>query len=278
MLNDRLATSFALVAPANADLQRRILLPFTAIKGLHDTHVTGFAPDVRAALAKGMAVPLPSVTACCDAAAAHMAAGDLAMAARNPQDALDLYIQAFHAIHILILGRTRRVLADVFFHAPIVSGQFAGQTGMSARVLLRLQLVSRCVLAYIHLQLPAEAAFWGLRTMRIMRDSLDASFEDFLANFAGGADVGMIYVRTGVALWMLEQAGEKEELEACVWDGFESRDGVHMAKSERVWRVARGYVRGATRAQMRAELRRFGVAEEVMRWFADREDGARAEV
>jgi hypothetical protein len=272
MLNDRLATSFALLSAANTALQRRILLPFTAIKGLHDTQVTGFAPDVKSALAHGMAVPLPSVTQCCESAASHMALGDVAMAAHNPSAALDAYIAAFHAIHILIHGRTRRVLADVFFHVALSSGRFAGSTGTAVRVTLRLQLVSRCVLAHLHLQRPGDAAFWGLRTMRIMRDSLDAEFEAFLAAFPGGADVASIYVLTGVALWMLEQAGNQDELDRCLWDGFEGQG----AKSEEVWRVARRYVRGSGRAEARGWLRGFGVPGEVVGWFADGEEGTEA--
>ncbi|KAH7406476.1 hypothetical protein DE146DRAFT_392249 [Phaeosphaeria sp. MPI-PUGE-AT-0046c] len=265
MLNDRLATTFSLRNPSTPlALQEKLLLLFGEIKGLHHMEVTGYAPELKKKLTSLMAIPAPSVGTCCEEGAALMATGDASLAANNPQEALDTYLRAFAAIHILIHGRTRRVLADAFFHDAITSGRFAGQSGTSVRVVLRLQLVSRCVLAQLQLGHDADAAFWGMRTIHIMRDSLDVEFEDFLSDFIGGQDVAMIYLRTGVALWRLEQFYRSRGV-----DTGEFGD----EKSERIWGLARKFLKGRKKADVRAELRELGVPMEIVGGFGDAEEG-----
>jgi hypothetical protein len=258
MLNDRLSTTFALRNAATPlAVQKRLLLPFTQIKGLYHMEVRGYADDIKRDLERGMAVPIPSLAQCCDEAASYMDKGDAAIS-HSAQDALDAYIAAFRSIHILIHGRTRRVLADVFFHATITTGRFAGQTGMTVRVVLRLKLVARVVLAHLRLNHPDDAAFWGMRSIRIMRESMDVEFEDFLAEFVGGEDVGLIYVRTGVAVWMLEAQGQ----------GFEGEG------SEKIWVLARKFLRGRRKDGVRKELAEFKCPAEVVGMFGDEgEDG-----
>jgi hypothetical protein len=280
MLNDRLSTLFELKSPSTPlPLQRRLLLPFKQIKGLYHMEVINYDNSIRQELEKGMSIPSPSLTECCEEAAELMEKGDAALSLpsassslssspspddenniSNAKQALDLYIQSFHAIHILITQRTRRVLADAFFHASIPSGRFAGQTGMTVRVVLRLKLVSRVVLAYLKLDDPAEAAFWGMRTIRIMRESMDVEFEDFLSEFIGGEDVACIYVRTAVALWRLEQRGGSKEGE----------------ESQRLWRLAKKFLKGRRKGEIRKELRDFGVPADVVGLFVDEgtEDGS----
>lgn len=268
MLNDRLATTFSLLdASASSNLQSRLLLPFGQIKGLYHMEVSGYASEVKEKLTSLMSIPAPSLGACCDDAASLMASGDSALAANDPGAAFAAYIRAFAAIHILVHGRTRRVLADAFFNAPITSGRFTGQSGTSVRVVLRLQLVSRCVLAQLKLNHDADAAYWGMRSIHIMRDSLDVEFEDFLSDFIGGQDVAMIYLRTGVALWRLER--------------FYASHGVEMGefadeKSERIWGLARKFFRGSKKADVRAELRELGVPMEIVGTFGDGDEGKTA--
>lgn len=257
MLNDRLSTTFELRNPSTpVGVQKRLLLPFTQIKGLYQMEVRGYADGIKRALEAGMAVPIRGLAECCDAAVCEMERGDAEMQEGRAQEALDAYIAAFRAIHILIHNRTRRVLADVFFHASITTGRFAGQTGMTVRVVLRLKLVARVVLAHLRLGSPDEAAFWGMRSIRIMRESMDVEFEDFLAEFVGGEDVGLIYVRTGVAVWMLEGQGA----------GYEGEG------SEKIWGLARKFLRGRRKDGVRRELEGFGCPVEVVGLFADEGD------
>jgi hypothetical protein len=268
MLNDRLSVSFLLRDPEGEgreiplSLQNKLLLPFGAVKGLHGTQIHGYAPSVQEELAKGQAQPIPSLQEACETATELMIAGDTAMTSLPPDatQALDLYKKAFHAIHILIHGRTRRVLGDGFFHAPIKAGRYAGQTGMTVRVLLRLKLVSRTIAAYNKLREWGEAAHWGLRSIGIISESLDSGFEDFLTEFLGREDVGYIYLRTGIALGKME--GDREG-----WFGelIAYADEAN-AKSEVLWGTARRFL-GQRADDVQKELRECGVHEGIVAVF-----------
>jgi hypothetical protein len=257
MLNDRLSTTFSLQIPySSISLQRRLLLPFTQIKGLYNKEVTGYAREVRLDLEKGMATPIPTLAQCCESSADLMTQGDT-MISKDPKAALELYIQAFKAIHILIHNRTRRVLADAFFHHPITTGRFTHQTGLSVRIILRLKLVARFVLAHLKLNDPTEAMFWGMRSINIMRESMDIEFEDFVQDFVGGEDVSMIYIRTGIAAWMLEREKEVEE------------------GSEKLWDAAKKFLRNKPKSDIRRELKEFGVpGHEIARFKDEERDGS----
>jgi hypothetical protein len=254
MLNDRLSTIFELVSPTTPlPLQRRLLLPFTQVKGLYHMDLANYSPEVCTELRKGMSVPIPTLQASVESSLSFLEAGDAALATNDPQTALDCYTNAFKAIHILITHRTRRILADTFFHATIPSGIFAHQSGSTVRVVLRLKLVSRFILTYLKLHQPREAAFWGLRSIRIMRESMDVEYEDFLSEFVGGEDVRMIYVRTGIAVWIGEQDGWSEGPET----------------SERLWGLARKFFKGRGKEGVRRELGEFGVGSEGLELFED---------
>lgn len=259
MLNDRLSTTFTLLKPSTSlQTQRRLLLPFTQIKGLYSKEVTNYAREVRLELEIGMSTPLPTLSQCCESAADLMTQGD-ALVSTDPKAALELYTAAFRAIHILIHGRTRRVLADAFFHHPITTGRFTHQTGLSVRIVLRLKLVSRTVLAHLKMRNPAEALFWGMRSINIMRESMDVEFEDFVHDFVGGEDVSWIYMRAGIAVWMLEGRGDA---------GLEEG-------SEELWAAAGRFMKKRDRKEVRRELRGFGVEQrDVERFFGEAERGS----
>ncbi|KAJ4982509.1 hypothetical protein SVAN01_11998, partial [Stagonosporopsis vannaccii] len=170
-----------------------------------------------------------------------------AQLARGPAGAdaaLDRYTAAFHAIHILIHGRSRRVLADTFFHATITQGPYAGHTGMTVRVILRLRLVARTMAAHLARQDWGEAAFWGMRSVRIMAEAMDTEFEDFLAELVGGDDVGLVYVRAGIALWKMRADGERWAGELAAYDGDDTADtGALLRASLKHLKRGRGRVR-----------------------------------
>jgi hypothetical protein len=282
MLNDRLSTTFILrgkgggvPAGGGADaggsggargggaerstslaLQRRLLLPFAQVKGLYQKRILGYSPEIAEELDRLMATPIPTLEECCEKATDLMQQGDHTLhTTKDPQAALALYISAFHAIHILIHARTRRVLADVFFHAPITSGRYSGQTGITVRVILRLKLVARCVLAYNTLGAFGDAAFFGMRSIRIMREAMDPSFEVFITNVVGGDDVGMIYVRTGIALWKMQRDLGTWGKEVAAYDGEDA---------ESVWGAAVKFWKMGGRDGVQRELEAFGAP--VMRF------------
>ncbi|RYO29749.1 hypothetical protein AA0111_g5958 [Alternaria arborescens] len=304
MLNERLSTTFVLRNPyaeyndeeertseaqeeqeglgIPISLQRKLLLPFEHVKGLHGTSIHGYSPAVRKELARLQAKPVPTLRESVESATDFMLAGDAALASSSNADtnskddpdaeaanreaalqALELYRKAFHAIHILIHGRTRRVLADDFFHDSITSGRYAGQTGITIRVVLRLKLVSRTVAAYNKLGQWGEAAFWGFRTVQILQESFNTDFEHFLTDFIEGSDSGLIYVRAGIAFWHMEK--DKE-----AWLGeLISYADEPVAESGRLWAAARRFVKPAARADVRKELQDHGVPQTMINLFSD---------
>jgi hypothetical protein len=279
MLNDRLNVTFLLRDPdyypedaASEEkevplaLQKKLLLPFEAVKGLHGTQIHGYAPSVQAELARLQALPIPTLQEACETATELMVAGDAALTSSppDPAEALELYRKAFHAIHILIHGRTRRVLGDGFFHNAITKGPYAGHTGMTVRVLLRLKLVGRTIAAYNALAEWGEAAHWGLRTINIISDSLDTGFEEFLTEFLGKEDVGYIYLRTAIAFTKMETA--KEE-----WFGelIAYADEAN-AKSATLWQFAMRFLKKSNEGEVRREIRDCGIGEDIELLF----DGA----
>ncbi|PSN64919.1 hypothetical protein BS50DRAFT_601474 [Corynespora cassiicola Philippines] len=245
-LNEHLRVGFVLRDPyypaspraIPCALQKQILLPFGCVKGLFQVDVEGFEPGVRAELERQMAVPNDTLAQCCEKGFAIMERGDALLADRLPAEALAVYIDAFHAIHILISGRTRRVQADHFFHDEITEGKFAGQTGATVRIVLRIKLVARVCAAYIQLAQWEEAVYWGMRSIKIMREAMDTEFEDFLSDWVGASDVGHIYLRTAIAFQKMEDAGSGELAEY-------KETAADVAGSARLFSLAVKYTRGA---------------------------------
>lgn len=265
MLNDRLSTTFRLVIPSPPHLQRRLLLPFGNIKGMSSMHTTGYLSAITTELEARMKTPLPTLSQTLETATHHLETGDQHLAANNPTDALSSYTAAFHAIHILIHApsRTRRILADAFFHAVIPSGRYAGQTGMTVRIVLRLKLMARYVHAHLCLGRYDDAAFWGMRSIRILRDALDTQFEAFLTDVVGAPDVGFIHLRTAVA--MCKMAADQE---TGPWDHVLREYKAEGESSDRLFTVARRYLRNGL-AEVRRELEGWGMGEDVVASFAD---------
>ena len=279
MLNDRLSTAFVLRDPDMDDvdegdekdiplpLQRKLLLPFSQVKGLYSVDIEGFNKTVERELRDAMAVPPPTLQHSCESATKLLHEGDLHLAtgAQGAEEALESYRQAFHAIHILIQGRTRRVLADTFFHANITSGIYAGQTGMTVRVILRLRLVARIISAHLVQQNWGEAAFWGMRSVRIMSEAMDTEFEDFLADLVGGDDVGLVYIRAGIALYKM-----KADMET--WhEELKEYEGEDMADTSQLFSVSQKHLKRG-KANVRRELDQYGMPRPFVVTFKDEEE------
>ncbi|KAI0606798.1 hypothetical protein TUN205_08956 [Pyrenophora tritici-repentis] len=275
MLNERLSTIFILRNPNREEgsdeqdigvplsIQRRLLYPFEHVKGLHGTEFQNYDPSVQAELSRLQAKPIPTLQEALESATDYMEAGDVALTAPNTDtetsalQALDLYRKALHAIHILIHNRTRRVMADMFFHDSVTKGRYAGQTGITIRVMLRLKLVSRTVAAYNKLGRWDDAAFWGMRSIRILRETSNPDFEAFLTEVLGGMDIALLYVRTGIAFWKMEQQRENW------WGEMIAYADEEVAKSGELWLAAGGYIKGQARGEVRKELEDYGIPWEI---------------
>lgn len=231
---------------------------FDRVKGLYDTEFDGFDERLVEELRGRMAVPHPSVRECCEKSTDLMIEGDRTLTEGKVEEALRLYVKSFHAIHIIIEGRTRSVLADSFFHEGIESGRYSGQTGTTVRIILRIRLVARTIAAYLKLQDWTEAAFWGMRSIRIMREAMDTEFEDFISEFVGSADVGLIYLRTAIAFKKIEEAQEKQQDER-VRDEMLEYASTDFASSERLFGLAAKYLKKQEQKGIRKEIEAYGV-------------------
>lgn len=244
--------------PVLTALQRKLLLPFGDVKNLYEAKFEECDEDVVTELRKEMAVPYPSIQECCELCASRMEEGDRLFFEKKIPEALEAYERSFDAIHIKISGRMRRVLADQFFTNDIPSGRYAGQAGMTVRVLLRIRLVARMVRTYLHLGQPSEAAFWGLRTIRIMREGEDrgASMETFFTEFMQSSDISQIFMYTATALTQLRQEDKYVE---------ERKEYANhpMAECDHMWRSGVKYLSSAKydadRKNIFQEVKSFGV-------------------
>lgn len=253
-LNHRLRTTFTLQdpyypadpKPIPIQLQKKLLLPFGAIKGLYQTEVEGYDEGVKAELSNLMAKPIATVQQCCEECVDLMSQGDQSLAEDDATKAMQLYVQALRSIHIIITGRTRQVLGDPFFHNGIESGRFAGQSGSTIRIILRIKLVARVVAAYLRLAQWEEAVFWGMRSIRIMREAMESEFEDFLTEFVGAEDVGLLYLRTAIGMKQMEDYQSLELVQYGGWNGDE--------ESAQLFALVARYMNGRMRDVVEKEL------------------------
>lgn len=241
-LNEHLRVDFILQDPYYpADpkpiplaLQRRMLLPFGVVKGLYEVDAQGYDDSLTAELGRRMAVPYDSVQQCLEKCAALMEEGDRESSAGHAESALELYVKAFAAIHIMIDGRGRRVLADHFFHTGVESGRYAGHSGTTCRIILRVNLVSRCVGVHLKLRQWEEAAFWGMRSIKIIQDGMGTEMEEFLLQFVARADVGLLFIRTYIAMKKMEEHNSEE---LALYQGDET------ANTANLYNIANRYMR-----------------------------------
>ena len=114
------------------------------------------------------------------------------------------------------------------------------------RIILRIMLVARVVNAYLTLQQYEDAAFWGMRSIKIMRSTVGTEFEDFLIEVAGMLDVGLLYLRTGISLMRMEE-NASDELVAYT-------DDEDVDTSEKCFNFAKRFLKGEHQKLIKKEL------------------------
>jgi len=146
------------------NIQAALLQPFGMIKNLGDLQVTGtpapyqsLVKDLRAA----MLVPSESPESCLRNATKFKDEGNVALQAARYTEALDLYSQAWLAMHIIVLGRSRQIHADAYFNKLLDEAPFEGQSGHTVRLTLRVKLVANTVLAYLKMEEPQVGHIWA---------------------------------------------------------------------------------------------------------------------
>lgn len=190
-------------------LQRALLLPFGMVKDLRETVITGDPeplPSIETELRAEQAVPHKSAEYCLHEATRLKLEGNAALAKEDYTLALEKYREAWEAMHVVVKGRQRHIHADAFFGRELAEPPFEGKNGQQERLILRVHLVANTILVYLKLQDWYEATFWGMRTIRMLRQAMGLdenavmpADEEAVLNFPAMEQMGKIYYRTGVA-------------------------------------------------------------------------------
>ena len=147
---------------------------------------------------KEMKVPYDSPELCLEEATKLKDAGNAAMR-KDPARAIELYFESFEKIHIICTGRRRSIWGDAWFDRILDGGPFAGEHGQVVRLILRVRLVANIVKAYLDLEDYTMAAFWGMRTIKMMRDATGSEEDEPMLSFPAAVEMGKIFYRTAVA-------------------------------------------------------------------------------
>ncbi|KAI0395858.1 hypothetical protein F5Y17DRAFT_168528 [Xylariaceae sp. FL0594] len=190
------------------EVQRRLLLPFGDVKGLHRCVVTGDPkpqPKIAAELRELQAQKPASPERCLSECLRLKNEGNALLQKGEIHAALETYTRAWLAMHIVVKGHQRLVHAEAFFSRELTEEPFAGRNGQLERMNLRIQLVANTCLAYLKLADWEEVRFWGMRTIRLMRQATGANDrevspeDEAILTFPSAAQTGKIYYRTAVA-------------------------------------------------------------------------------
>ncbi|KAI1436117.1 hypothetical protein GGR50DRAFT_256800 [Xylaria sp. CBS 124048] len=199
------------------EIQRKLFLPFGDIKGLHSVSVIGdSAPNatIVAEMRALQAVEPASPEQCLVECIRLKNEGNALLQEGEMHAALEVYTRAWEAIHIVIKGQARHIHAERYFARNLVDEPFEGKNGQIERMSLRLQLVANTCLAYLKLCDWEQLLFWGMRTIRLMRQASGANEhpvppeDEALLGFPNSTLVGKIYFRTAMAFKAL---GDKHE-------------------------------------------------------------------
>ena len=199
-------------------LQQKLLGPFGMVKDLRELVVQGnpkpFA-SVEKELRELQAVPHESAEYCLREATRKKVEGNAELNAGNYTAALKLYAEAWEAMHVVVKGRQRHIHADAFFGRELTEEPFQGKNGQAERLILRVQLVANTTLTYLKMQDWEEARFWGMRSIRMLREAMGAderheiaAEDEAVLGFPAADQMGKIYYRTALAF---KELGDKTE-------------------------------------------------------------------
>lgn len=201
------------------ELQRKFFEPFGLVKGLMEFVIVGqHYPSLERQVREQMAIPYDPPSKCLQEATKLQELGDQALNRHDPRRAIELYVRSFEKIHIICSGRRRSIWGDVWFDVQFTDGPFEDQHGQVVRLTLRVTLVANIIKAYLDLEDYEEAEFWGMRSIRLMRESVgfnsDEEAEQAMlnSNFPGSTQMGRIYYRTGIAQKALGMFSEARKL------------------------------------------------------------------
>jgi tetratricopeptide (TPR) repeat protein len=198
-------------------LQEKLLFPFGRIKNLMKVEVSGtpFPDDaVVAEMKRLMATPLGTPTERLIAATAHKDAGNAALMANQPLEALEHYRKAWEAMFIIVKGKHRKLHGEGYFDTTLTEPPFEGEYGGMVRTVLRVRLVANSLLAHLQLKDWDTVVHIGMRTINIMRGGQEGLEPEQEASngWIAGSEMGKIYYRTALAFKEMDDKYEARRL------------------------------------------------------------------
>ena len=220
-LNEHLRLTLALRDPYSPSyeqrtipkkLQQRLIEPFGIVKHLNDVVIRGeHYSSIETSLREAMKEKQKSPLKCLEEAERLKELGNQALTAKNYTSALSFYEQAHIAMHIVVYGRRRSVWADAFFQTELREGPHKGEYGQMVRLVLRITLVANIVMAYLNMENYEMAYFWGMRSIKIMREA-SKNEEPMPGPWPAPKQMGKIYYRTAKACTKIGYNMEAEKL------------------------------------------------------------------
>ncbi|KAK5174690.1 uncharacterized protein LTR77_001772 [Saxophila tyrrhenica] len=190
-------------------VQKQLLLPFGQVKDLKEVVISGDPkplPSIEAELREAQKTPHQRPEHCLREATQLKLDGNVELTAGNYTAALKKYVEAWEAIHIVIRGRKRHIHADSFFQGELREPPYEGKNGQSERLILRVQLVANTCQAYLKLEDWDSASFWGMRSIKMLREAMGADDtqelppeDEAVLGFPAADQMGKIYYRTALA-------------------------------------------------------------------------------
>lgn len=150
--------------------QKQLLEPFGLIKNLEMIHLNGAHPQVRDDVLKTMNTPAKSATECLEEAMQLKNQGNEAITQKKYAEALQLYYDAFYAIHVVVKGRERDCYAETYFQSQLDRRVDGSQNGNIVYFKMRVRLVANVMQVYCYQERWEDAKHWGMRSIDLMRD------------------------------------------------------------------------------------------------------------
>jgi hypothetical protein len=176
--------------------QHRLLHPWGEVRNLHSLTVEGpHDDDVVEELRKAMAEPYPTPVECLERCEVFKNAGNAAFKASKWDVALDQYVKAFEAIHIIVDGRRRHIWGEGWFYGQLPSGKWRGQHGGNVYMDFRIKLLANIMAVYLKMEAYGMVHYWGMRSIDMFRQGRP----DDEPHPAFPIEMGKVYWRTALA-------------------------------------------------------------------------------
>jgi tetratricopeptide (TPR) repeat protein len=189
--------------------QKRLLMPWGDVRNLHSLTVEGPHDDIIVEdLRKAMEEEYPTPADCLERCDAFKDAGNAAFKASKWELALEQYVKAFEAIHIIVDGQRRHIWAEAYFYGTLPTGKWRGHYGGNIYMDLRIKLLANIMAVYLKMEQYSMVLFWGKRSIDMFRQGRP----DDEPHPAFPIEMGKVYWRTALAARALNDMTTAREM------------------------------------------------------------------